>query len=684
MKKITKESVESFIGATKNWAENARTMEDIYNAIVSRNPEADCCLYFDDDGKPKFKTYEAFRDETFLLASKMSLALSGLVPNTVIGIKLKNSPRWPMVFWAILMNHHIPLLIDAKLAVENTNNLLRQSQAVAIITNEEGDFIVPAYRVPEILNSQPDYSFTPDWANEMIFCSSGTTGAAKMMIYEGRNLVAQIASSLNIPERTLDLMYPGKIRILAMLPYHHVFGFMVVYLWFNFYGKCVVYPRSMGTSDLLYACKKGECTHVFSVPMFWDGVALAVTRLVATLKPGKRDLFAKLIAYQTHKISKKEAGASANKIVLRVFQKKTLGKHIRYCISGGGFLSPKTASVINGLGFPLYNGFGMTEVGITSVEESPKVEQRLKCSIGKTFAGVEYKIKKAKESDSSGELFVRSPITHVEEIINGVRRPTALDKEGFFPTGDIAYTDYSQNFYIKGRSKDTIILSNGENVYPDEIEYYFKDVKNLNNVVCLGAKHPGESEEKITLVCEVDNSVNEEKMAKIYQDIRSINQSLPQEKKVQTILIDKRPLPVSGSMKVKRFAIREAIEKGSPDFFNAEAPQKKSTVSFEGYDEKTVANTLKKVIGVFSKILSLPTFKIDADANWINDLGGDSMSYIEMCQTMNKTFKVDIPQELWGKLGTANDFTKEILDLMGPKAKKGTQNPEGDKKTKRK
>lgn len=73
-------------------------MEDIYNAIVSRNPEADCCLYFDDDGKPKFKTYEVFRDETFLLASKMSLALSGLVPNTVIGIKLKNSPRWPMVF----------------------------------------------------------------------------------------------------------------------------------------------------------------------------------------------------------------------------------------------------------------------------------------------------------------------------------------------------------------------------------------------------------------------------------------------------------------------------------------------------------------------------------------------------------------------------------------------------------
>ena len=133
-------------------------------------------------------------------------------------------------------------------------------------------------------------------------------------------------------------------------------------------------------------------------------------------------------------------------------------------------------------------------------------------------------------------------------------------------------------------------------------------------------------------------------------------------------------------MKVKRFAIRESIEKGSQDFYNAEAPQKKTKVSFEGYDEKAVEAVLKKVTGVFSKILSLPTFKLDPNANWIDDLGGDSMSYIEMCQIMNKTFKVDIPQELWGKLATANDFTKEILDLMGPKAKKAPISPKEIKK----
>ncbi len=66
---------------------------------------------------------------------------------------------------------------------------------------------------------------------------------------------------------------------------------------------------------------------------------------------------------------------------------------------------------------------------------------------------------------------------------------------------------------------------------------------------------------------------------------------------------------------------------------------------------------------MFAKILALPEFKIEPDADWGADLGGDSMSYIDMAQTLNKEFKVDIPEELWGKLMTANDFTKEILDL---------------------
>lgn len=674
MKKDNYEAVRSFMKATASLGETSMKMEDIYFATMRRDPTATAYIYFDESGKAKKRTYDDFQNLVFKTASKLSRLLSDTPHGTVVGLKLKNSYRWGVFFYAILMSGHRPLLIDARLAKANTDNLLKQAGAKALIANDEEEFCVPHFRINDVLNQEADYSFEPDWADHVIFCSSGTTGEAKMMIYNGRNLCHQIMASLDMPESTVDLMYPSKdLRILAMLPFHHIFGFVAVFLWYTFYGKTLVYPSSLATTDLLYAAKKGKVTHLYSVPLFWDGVAQTLTRQVSLMGPSTADLFAKMIAYNNHKISKKEAGVSSRKFITKKFQNKVLGKHIRYAISGGGFLSPKTSSIINGLGYPLYNGFGMTEVGVTSVEMSPRVEQRLKGSIGKPLFGVEYKIggdKVSKDENGllTGELFVRSPYVHEKEIVGGKIVKTKTE-DGFFPTGDIAYCDASGSYFLKGRIKDTIILSNGENVFPDEIEYYFKDVKHLVNVACLGATLPGEAEEKITLVCEVDNSVDEAMIEKILADIESINASLPSEKKVQTVLIDRRPLPMSGSMKVKRFQIKEAIEKGSKDFIDPRG-EKKKEINFEGYDPKEVEEVCKKVTKVFSKVLLLPEFKIEPDAIWNTDLGGDSMSYIDMVAKLDEEFQIKIPEDLYGILGSVNDFAKEVLDLLEEKAPK--------------
>ncbi len=667
MSKDKYNSVKAFIEETKALESTTMTMQDIYEMTMNRHAKKTAYIYFDEIGKPKRCTYDDWRNRIFKTASKLSKALSSVPHGAVIALKLKNSRSWGVFFWAILMTGHQPLLLDARLPKPNTDNLLNQAKAAAIITNVEDDYGVPHYRSNEIFNLPSDYSFSPDWANHVIFCSSGTTGEAKMMVYSGKNLCAQILASLSIPESTLDLMYPGPIRILAMLPFHHIFGFVAVFLWFSFYGKTIVYPSSNSTSDLLYAAKRGKVTHLFSVPLFWDGLAQSVTRQAIMQGGQKQDLFSRLIAYNDNKISKKEAGLASRKFVLRIFQKKVLGTHIRFAISGGGFLSPKTSAIINGLGYPLCNGFGMTEVGVTSVEMSPRVEQRLRSSIGHPFHGVEYKIgEEGKTVDAngnaSGQLFIKSRITHGKEIIGGKEQPTKTE-DGFFPTGDIASVDSAGNYFIKGRIKDTIILSNGENVFPDEIEYYFKDVKHLTNVVCLGAKYPGDEEESITLVCEVENTIDQAGIDKIYSDIKAINGTLPNEKKVQKILIDKRPLPLSGSMKVKRFELKKAIESGSEDFLDNDQ-SKKITVSFEGYDDKLVSIALGRTIKVFASVLLLPEIKIGPNSVWTTDLGGDSMSYVDMVGKINDEFGVEIPLELYGMIGTPNSFVKEVLDLL--------------------
>ena len=665
MKKYTQAEVQRFTDISERLLSTGMKMEDIYQAIISNEPKSLSSISFDESGKMVKQTYSEFKDEVFKTSSRLSKLLSNIAPGTVVGIKLKNSPKWPIVFWALLMCGHSPLLIDARLPKENADNLLRQAKAKAIVSNDEEEFSVPKYRLNDIAREEADYQFRPDWANHLIFCSSGTTGDAKMMVYTGKNMVAQILAAKDIPNSSLDLIYPGEIRNFAMLPYHHIFGFIAVYLWFAFYGKTHVYPASGAVSDMLYAIKKGKCSHVFSVPLLWDKIAQTVNVTIASMKPGMADIFSRMIAYNTNKISKKEAGLGGSKHIHHLFQKKVLGTKIRYCISGGGFLSPKTQNTINGIGYPLYNGFGMTEVGIASVETSPIVETRLRGSIGKPFYGISYRIVKNGEvvegEDAAGELQIKSDIVHSREIIGGTMKYVSF-KDGYFPSGDIAYRNSEGQYFLRGRIKDTIILSNGENVYPDEIESYFKDVKNLNNVVCLGAKFPGEHEEKITLVCEVDNSVTPETLEKIHEDIKAINATLQTEKRVQAILVNKRPLPLSGSMKVKRFLIKENIEKGNGDFIAFDAPKKK-IVSFEGFDPEEVSAILSGVTKVFAKVLALPEFKIDPSADWGADLGGDSMSYIDMCQTLNKEFKVDIPEKLWGQLMTANDFAKEILTL---------------------
>ncbi len=662
MSNYSQKDCQKFIDQYKPLMETSLTLKDIFENFTSVHADKKCCIYFDEDDKKRSYTYAKYKDNVWFLAKRLSTLLSGIPAGSIVGLKLKNSPNWPLMFWALLMTGHPVLLIAANLPRDNTENLLKDSKAQAIIANEEDSYSVPSFRLNNVRNSDEDRLFTPNWADEVLFCSSGTTGNIKMMVMKGKNLCYQIAAAKNIPEKGNCLMHPGKINILAMIPFHHIFGFVAVFLWFSFYGKTLVYPNSIASSDLLKAVKKGKCTHVFSVPMFWDSVSQALQRTVSLQTQSKQDLIKKMLDFNNNKISREEAGFAATSFFNHILRNKVLGNQVEFCISGGGYLLPKTSALINGLKYPLNNGYGMTEIGVTSVEQSSKVDTRLLGSIGKPFGDIEYKIISSdKANPNEGELCVKSNIIHVEEIINGVRKPTELD-DGFFHTGDIASVDNSGRYYIKGRIKDTIISSNGENVYPDEIESYFRDVKHINNLVVFGISE--DNAEKIILVVVLENNVKNEDISDIKKDIDSINATLSNEKKISCAYIYKKNLPIANNMKVKRFVLKKELEKNPQDFLSFDGKElNKKTISLEGYDKKSIDATAKKVRKLFSKVLYLPEYKIDDNSSWGEDLGGDSMSYVTMVQELNSIFKISIPTEKYGVLLTVADFTKEILDI---------------------
>lgn len=670
MKHYERESVARLLDTAKVLLNTNRTFHDIYEMATNTHGKNISTIYFDEDDKSHQYNYEQYKTITYRLAERMSSALSSIPMGSIVALKLRNCPTWPHMFWAILMCGHTPLLIDAKLAHENTANLLKQGNAKAIINNEATPYDIPSFRVNKITQSEPNYNFTPSWGNEVIFCSSGTTGNVKMMVSDGNAMCNQIAAALDMSNESCTIMHPGKIRNLAMIPFHHIFGFVAVFLWYTFYGKALVFPSSSSNRDVINAIKIGKCTHIYSVPLFWDAVSQKAQRTIEMHNPKSIDLLRRMIAYNTGKISSNEAGFASWRIVQNAVRKQILGTNVQYCISGGGYLNAKTLHFINGLGYPLYNGYGMTELGVVAVELSPRVEDRLRGSIGHPLHNVTFKLRPISSGNKGqGELLVKTPTVHVREIIGGVERNTPLD-EGYFHTGDIAEKDSTGAYYIKGRMKDVIINSNGENVYPDEIEYYFHNIHHVVNDVVLGIKKEDSLEEEITLIFELDNSVTTDDFASIIADAKAINSTLPNEKKVQRFLIYKHSMLLANNMKIKRFVLKDALEKGdTDDFFDPSGNLTKKTKAihdFSRYDKKEIERVMKGVRDKFSSVLTIPQFKIDDEADFGRDLGGDSMSYVTLVQGLNSSFKVTIPTKLYGRLMNVADFGEEILLLLHP------------------
>lgn len=651
------EKVNKFLGEAENLLKTKMTFQDIYESIMARNKNNVASEFVNEKGKIKHYKYKVADANTNMYATGIARKLKDFEEGNVVVLKHANSPVWPELFWAILMAGFKPLLVDARTSKEGTENLIKQAKAVGIVTDDMFVYEIKKI-VPEDLIEYKGSKFSPRWADEVIFCSSGTTGDVKMMVFNGKNFCHQICCSLDMPKETKNIMYPrclGKVKNLAMVPFHHIFGFVAVFLWYSYYGSTLVYPASLAPSDIQGICQKAKVTHVYSVPLFWDSLAQQVTRKFALLEESKQELLKKMMAFNLGEMSKEEAGLAASGIARKKIQGMLLGSHVKYCISGGGFLSQETLRTINGLGYNLYDGFGMTEIGVTSVELSDDVKVRLLGRIGHPLHGVEYKIK-------DGQLFVKSPTVHVKEIIGGVIKDTEFDEEGFFPTGDIAEVDENNGYTLKGRQKDVIINSDGENIFPDELEIFFKDLPHVNHLCVLGVSKKGvKNAEDIVLVLEMDNSVKEEELKGLDKLIKEIEPKLPHKVKIAQTFLSKGKLPLANNMKVKRFVIRKAIEGETNEYIpiNQEHKMKK----FEGFDKETIEKILVPTREIFSKVLLLPTFKIEDDAHWINDLGGDSMSYVELIKELQDKFDITFKEETLGVMASVNDFVQEIAEL---------------------
>ena len=203
------EVVTSFLGSASELLNTSRQFSDIYRQIINNNRKNIYAEYFNLNNKIKHYKYQKMDQNVKRFASYLKSKINAPANSRII-LKMANSPAWGEMFWAILMSGYVPVLIDAKTPRDNVENLAKQAKATALISDDNHEYSLNKIRVDNILQSANDGRVNDKWANEVIFSSSGTTGDAKLMVFNGENFVHQICCSLEMGNESTDIMYPKK------------------------------------------------------------------------------------------------------------------------------------------------------------------------------------------------------------------------------------------------------------------------------------------------------------------------------------------------------------------------------------------------------------------------------------------------------------------------------------------
>lgn len=643
------------------------TLRNLFS-IICGNGDATAAEYSDESGIQKL-TYSDYERIAFAGAKKLSEMLSGVERNTFVALRYANNPLWPAAFWSLVLAGYRPLLLDAACDDSQVMHVLRQAGSRTIVTDTEvGVGGVTKISPDEFLSLDASGAgFEPVYSDAIALCTSGTTATPKVYVYNEQALCDQVLLADYIRRQNSDIIHDGPIKQLAFLPFHHIFGFIAVYMWYSFFGKTIVYIKNKTADVILSVCKEHGVTHIYAVPLLWNNVAKGILRK-AKLQGEKT--FDKLVNASDMSIKiQRRLGSFGRKLVSRLFfkdlQQKLVGGDIEMLISGGGHIQPEAIKLINSIGYNLVSGFGMTETGIDSVELSNDIDKRLSASVGKPFFPMEYRIVYEKPGDRTGELQIRGEAIHSGRMVDGVYIARETSDGGWFSSGDIA-REQDGCYYIEGRLKEVIVGESGENVYPDELEDSFSELPNVEHICVAGIAAKSVYDDTSLIVYMGDSGGDAKKTKELIAEITRVNGLLPIYKKLKRAYISLDALPLANGIKVKRQKVKEAIERGQGRFEEIDIKSgalKKNmsqTVKREsnGYDKAELADIVGRVREIFGEVLNIDPAGIKDTDHFIDDLGGDSLSSLGVFSKAEEIYDVIIPDTEYFSCSSVADLSK--------------------------
>ena len=601
--------------------------------------EKDNIMYERSDGYRIVKT--TYGEAYSAIISKsvtLSRLLGDIEKGSVIGIYMNNSIDWIEVFWAVLFCGYRPLLMNLRME-ESILMSASISCGVRAVISDSKQFDIMTIRADSIIpdaeaHSEPDQEF----GSEILVMSSGTSSNVKVCAYSAEEIKHQIGDSYGIIKRCrlMKKHYKGELKLLTFLPFYHIFGLVAVYIWFAFFSRTFVQLNDLAPQTIVNTIRRHKVTHIFAVPLFWNTV---YAQAIRTIKERGEN------AEKRFNLGMKLAGIPVvgrlvTRFLLKQVRDELFGDSICFMITGGSEIRRQVIEFFNRIGYHLANGYGASEIGITSVELSNRRSWLNNCYVGKPMRSCEYRI------NDDGVLLVKSS-SAAKRIREG---NVVYSRDEWFNTKDLAVCKCG-HYQIMGRADDVVIGQNGENLNPCLIEPLFDGI---GRGVCLISDRKKEANIP-TLVISVKPDIRPEKLIEMQQRVNAVlsesgmNRAIVSTVFITDVLIGDNDFKINRSSIAKRYA-RGELSIVTPDTL------KDNDMSSDMLTDQ--------VISIFAAALEKSANEIGPNSDFFSDCGGTSLDYFAMLTAIQQEYGINLTIGDTEKLNTPGRLAECIRAKM--------------------
>jgi long-chain acyl-CoA synthetase len=480
-----------------------------------------------------------------------------------------------------------------------------------------------------------------------LFYTSGTTGLPKGVPLSHGNLLSNLEGL-----RTERLAAPG-VRALLPLPLHHVYPFMVGMLVPLDGGATVVLPAGISGPDIVQALRQAKVTVLIGVPRLYEALASAIRRRVAERGRTVARLFSTL--FDVSVWLRRRLGWRAGRLLLWPLH-RGLAPALKIVASGGAALDETVGRTLEGLGWEVLTGYGLTETS-PIITFTGRGRGRIG-AVGRPLPGVEVRCVPVSDLPG-GEIQVRGP-----NVFSGYRnRPEAdrdaFTEDGWFRTGDLGMQDKEGYLRLLARVSETIVLPDGKNVYPEEVEDVYAESPYLREAAVL--QHDGALAALVVPdVAAIRQAGRDDFGTAVREEVRRLSHQMAPHQRVtdQRVTFDELPRTTLG--KLRRHLLPAAFEAAAK---GPAAPTVQGPPLSVADRELLNAPLAQEVLTWLQR--RCPDRPVTLDADPQTDLGIDSLAWVSLTLELEQLHGIRLGEPAIARISSVRDLIEEVLEVGG-------------------